>query len=224
VTSRALLVGFLAVAAWLAGGAPASGDPPRSVSSYYLARADARLCPSPMCGGIWVRLVNRSQTTCGDGSGQRECYAAEADLRGLRVAEKRRAELQRLLTEGRALARGKLVGGQVEGFPDLDVLVVSEVWTASSSPSRPRGVLHRLRDNGVRCVTTPCFSVHAARLNVGRHVDLSDVDLSRSGTPIAEQRRALAQLSDPGLIATGRVGAEGRGRTFVASQFYVRAG
>ena len=224
MTSRALLVGLLAIAAALAAGAPASGDPPRSVSSYYLARADARLCPSPMCGGIWVKLVNTSATACGDGTRRKECYAASADLSRLRIDGKGRELLQRLVTEGRAVARGKLVRGRVDGFPELDTLVVSEVWTASSSLNRARGVFHRLRDNGVRCVTTPCFSTHAARLNSGRHVNVSDVDLSRSGAPIAEQRRALAQVSGPGLIAAGRVVAEGRGRTYVASQFYVRAG
>lgn len=214
----------------LTGAAPATGDPPQSVSSYYLARADPRLCPSPMCGGIWVSLVNKGGTRCGDGIAQRECYAAEADLSRLRVDEKGRVLLQGLITEGRALARGKLVRGRVQGFSELDTLVVSEVWPASSSLNRARGVFHRLRDNGVRCVTAPCFSIHAAELNSGRHVNVSDVNLAATGAPGWERRLALAEIGrKSSLVAAGRVvrkpnaGPAGAGRTFVATQFYVRA-
>jgi hypothetical protein len=183
-----------------------------------------------MCGGIWVELVNKSATTCGDGARREECYAAAADLSRLRVDEKGRVQLQGLITEGRAVARGKLVRGRIEGFPELDALVVSEVWTASSSLARPRGVFHRLRDNGVRCVTTPCFSIHAARLNSGLHLNVSEIDLASSGAPVWERRRALDEIAGVGLIAAGRVvvdrnaGSGGPGRRYVASQFYVRAG
>ena len=223
--SRAFFAGLLAGVVLLVGAAPAASDPPRSVSSYYLGRGDPRLCPSPICGGIWVTLVNRDKTTCGDGIARPECYAASVDLRLLRNSEEARARLSQLISEGRALARGKLVRGRIDGFPELAVLVVSEVWTASSSPGRPRGVFHRLRDKGVRCVTTPCFSTHAAALNTGRHFDVSDVDLTRTGAPVEEQLRARTHslLFRGSLIASGRAVRAGTGRSFVATQFYVRA-
>ncbi|MBA3434454.1 MAG: hypothetical protein H0U08_10215 [Actinobacteria bacterium] len=227
MTSRAFVVGLLACVLLLTGIGPAASDPPRSVSSYYLARADPRLCPSPFCGGIWVRLVNREKTTCGDGAARSECYAAMADLRPMRNTEEARARLAELIGEGRALARGNLVRGLVPGFPELDVLVVSEVWTASSSRVRPRGAFYRLRDNGVRCITTPCFSTHAAVLNTGRHDDVSDVDLTRTGAPRKEQlgARTRGLLTGAGLISSGRVLRAGKGRTFIATQFYApRAG
>lgn len=225
MTSRACFVGLLAGVVLLVGAAPAASDPPRSVSSYYLARADPRLCPSPLCGGIWVKLVNRDRTTCSDGIARPECYAASVDLRLMRNTEEARGRLSQLIGEGRALARGKLVRGRVQGFPELDVLVVSEVWRASSSPARPRGVFHRLRDNGVRCVTIPCFSTHAARLNSGRHVDVSDIDLARTGAPRMEQleARIRGDFTGAGVIASGRVIRMGKGRTLVATQFYERA-
>lgn len=223
MTSRACIAGLLAGLALLLGAGPAAGDPPRGVSSYYLARADPRLCPSPFCGGIWVKLVNQEKTTCGDGGARPECYAAMADLGRLRIGEEGRARLSRLITEGRALARGKLVHGRVAGFPELDVLVVSEVWTASSSAARPQGIFRQLHDNRVRCVTTPCFSIRAAVLNTRLHADISDVDLDSSGAPMREQRRAHKRIATDGLIATGRVVREGAGRAFVATQFYVRS-
>ena len=176
-----------------------------------------------MCGGIWVDRVNTGATVCGDGVRREECYAAAADLSRLRMDEKGRVLLQGKITEGRAVVRGKLVRGLVEGFPALDTLVVTEGWAASSSLARARGTFFRVRDNGVRCVTTPCFSVRATKLNLGTHVNVSDVDLSRSGAPVAERFRAYDVLASSGLVVAGRIVREGAGRTAVASQFYVRA-
>jgi hypothetical protein len=212
-------IGTLVTAAVLLVGAPSGGsEPKRTLDSYYLARADPRLCPSPMCGGIWVELLNTGATTCGDG------YAASADLGRLRVDEKVRVQLQSLVTEGRAVARGRLVRGLVEGFPELDTMVVSEVWTASSSLRRALGVFRRLRDNGVRCVKAPCFSIRAAVLNTSRFENVSTVDLSRTGAPREERRRALEEVAGAGVLAAGRVARRpSGGRAFVATQFYVRA-
>lgn len=214
----------MTAAVLLAGAPSGASESAGGLTSYYLARADPRLCPSPMCGGIWVDLVNTSATICGDGAKQERCYTASADLSRLSIDEKGRVQLQRLITERRAVARGKLVRGLVEGFPELDTLVVSEVWAASSSLGRAVGVFRRLRDSGIRCVTTPCFSIRAAVLNTARFENVSSVDLSRTGTPRGERRRALDDVAGPGLLAAGRVARRaGGGRAFVASQFYVRA-
>jgi hypothetical protein len=216
---------MLVTAAVVLAGAPSgAGEHRAGLGSYYLARADPRLCPSPMCGGIWVDLLNTSATVCGDGARQDACYAASADLNRLRIDEKGRVQLQSLITEGRAVARGKLVRGLVEGFPELDTFVVSEVWTSSSSLARALGVFRRLRDSGIRCVTTPCFSIRAAVLNTARFENVSSVGLSRTGAPRHERRRALDDIAGPGLVAAGRVARRPNGgRAFVAAQFYVRA-
>ena len=50
-----------------------------STSTYYEARRDFRKCMYPMCGGWWVHRVNRTSTTCADGSHASECYVAEID-------------------------------------------------------------------------------------------------------------------------------------------------
>jgi hypothetical protein len=225
VVCRVVIGTFVTATVLLVAGAPsAASGPTGPLAAYYLARADPRLCPSPMCGGIWLKLLNMPATVCGDGARQEECYAASADLSRLRTDEKGRVQLQQLITEGRAVARGKLVRGLVEGFPELDTFVVSEVWTASSSPGRAQGVFRRLRDSGIRCVTTPCFSTNAAVLNTRRVEKISSVDLSRTGTPPAERRRALDGIAGRGLVAAGRIlRRPGGDHAFVATQFYVRA-
>ena len=181
-----------------------------------------------MCGGVWIRLVNRAETPCAGGA-RAECYVAELDLSTLRVSEETRARLGGLVSSGRALARGTVVTGRIEGFPDLATLVVSDVWTASSSPSKPVGVFRLLRDNGVRCIAAPCFSIHAARLNGPVHTNVSDVRLETTGAPAGERRKALGRIATSGLIAAGTIvsepnaGPAGPGSTFVATQFYVKA-
>jgi hypothetical protein len=117
---RIALLGAVAVAL-AAGAIPASADPPQSVSSYYLVRQDPRLCPSPRCGGLWVRLVNQRLTRCGDGTRRRECYAAVVHLSPLRLEEREALRLAGLISAGRALVRGTLVpeaAGRIVRVPD----------------------------------------------------------------------------------------------------------
>ena len=222
------LAGVLATALLLAGAAPAAGKPKPVASPYYLARGDPRLCPSPVCGGLFVHLVNRSRSVCGDGARRPACYVASADLSALDVATQRRSEIAGLLAQGRALARGRLARGLVPGFPQLDTLVVTEIWRSSSSARLPSGTFRRLADNGVRCVAAPCFSTDADALDRSGRVTVSRVRLAGVGATTPERNRALALIATGELIASGgvvvvpRAGPAGAGRVFVASQFYVQ--
>jgi hypothetical protein len=224
VVSLGLVAGIL----FLAGALPASGAVPAHSASYYLARGDPRLCPSPLCGGLFAHLVNRRATPCGDSVRRLACYVASLDLSSLGLGEQAQARLERLVADGRALVRGTIVRRRVPGFPQLDVLRASEVWPASSSQSLPTGEFRRFRDHGTRC-TNPCLSIDTAMLNSSRHGSVSRVDLHGVGASRAEQRGALQALGRNGLIATGRMAAErhlsraGRARAFVATQFYVEA-
>jgi hypothetical protein len=223
----------LAAAALLCSVVPAGASPqPLPVSPYYLGRGDPRLCPSPQCGGLFIHLVNRSRTICGDGLRRPACYVAAADLGRLGVSDARRSALMGSISAGRALVRGVLVRGRVPGFPQLDTLVVTEVWLASRSPQAPTGTFRRLHDNGVRCIAAPCFSTDALTLNPRRassRATVSQVDLSRTGASPGAQRRALTLVARGDLIAAGTIvavpnaGPAGTGRALVASQLYTRA-
>ncbi len=48
--------------------------------AFFTARPDFRKCATPMCGGYFVKAVNKKRTRCADGTEQRECYVAELDL------------------------------------------------------------------------------------------------------------------------------------------------
>src|SRR5574337_734096 len=205
-----LLVGGPAPAATGSPGhVPAPSGSPRvhglPSSSFFLARGDPRLCPSPMCGGLFVHLVNRSRTTCGDGGRRPACYVARADLSRLGLSDATRIRLESVVAAGRALVRGTVVRGRVPGFPELDTLVASEVWPASSAPRAPTGVFRRVSDNHVRCVVAPCFSTDATALNRGGTVTLSGVGLAGVGATAAERARALAAVARGRLTVAGRI-------------------
>lgn len=43
---------------------------------YFTARPDYRKCVAPLCGGYFVKAVNKKLTSCADGTRQPECYVA----------------------------------------------------------------------------------------------------------------------------------------------------
>jgi hypothetical protein len=206
----------LALAAVIAlGCAVAASGAPRPAAALYLVRPDPRMCPSPLCGGWWVRQVNHAVTTCGDASRSRECYVARADgipetLRGTRA--------------GTLLVRGRVLPATAGGFSRLVVLAA---WRPAGE-SAPAGTTFRVVDNGVRCVTAPCFSLTAAVLETTRSVTLSDLDLDPVGAGPGDLRRARAAVTQGGLIVTGRVrtvadaGPAGAGRVLVATEVWLR--
>ena len=213
------------LAAGLAGTAAAHS--PNGTATYFRLRADARLCPSPLCGGWWASRVNRADTVCGNGIVSDECYAASLDLSALKLTDERQVALERAFATGTPLLRGRLERRPTSGPPPidkLDTLVVTEVWLRYGQ-AKTSGAVYRVEDNGVRCVRAPCFWLHASVLNRTAHLNVSSLGLAASGASLAAVRRARAVLDDTGVIAAGRVvaGAPARGRTLRVAAFWLRA-
>ncbi|MDH4346024.1 MAG: hypothetical protein OEW31_06800 [Thermoleophilia bacterium] len=209
--STALLAVVVVLAPGGSAGAQGSG-------TLYLVRPDPRLCPSPLCGGAWVRRVNHAVTRCADGSVQRECYVARVSG----VPEK--------LTSARAgstLVRGRLVPAGLDGFPGLGALAATAAWRPAG-PRPPTGTTFRVRDNGVRCVTTPCFSLTAQAVEGGGRATLSGLDLTRAGVTRRDEAQAWRVVTRGGLLVTGtvrrvpRAGPAGTGRALRATQVWLR--
>jgi len=120
------------------------------------------------------------QPSCRGGKPQPACYVASVDLSALPPDARARAEAA--LAGGRVLIRGRITVGSVPRFPSLGRLVATEAWlSATTGPGA--GTVYRIVDNGVRCITTPCFSLRASALNTARRVALSDLDLAPVGAP-----------------------------------------
>jgi hypothetical protein len=222
VISRVAVLAFLAVALAQIGVPSASGDTKVRAPLHYVGRADQRLCPSPMCGGIWLQAVNGAKPRCRAPVGG-GCYVTGLSFPEPSPDERRRARLTALVANGHGLVQGRITPAHIEGFPELRALHVEGIWRAAGTGS-PNGVVRLLRDNGVRCVRQPCFSTQAGALNRDTAVNVSSVDLSRTGASSAERRWARKLLATRHLIAAGRIVREADGgRTFVATRLYFRA-
>ncbi len=204
-----------------------SADTLAESSTYFRLQADLRLCPSPLCGGAFASRVNQALTQCADGSARTQCYVSEVDYSHLGLSGDRLTSFQAAALAGRALLRGVILPGPSFGNSGpLGKLAVSEGWLAATNTA-PEGPFFRVRDNGLRCITTPCFSIHEHRLNTLQHRDISSVDLSRKGASAAKVEAGLAAINAASLLVAGinllgETGPAGKGVELVASQFYLR--
>lgn len=134
-------------------------DPENSANStYFRVRRDARDCAAPQCGGFFVQRVNRPITNCGDGTAQAECYVASLDTSRLQLDQAADAQLKN--NAEIFLLRGTIEGDKVPG----GTLRVSEAWQGHAG-TQPSGSYLRATNNGMVCITYPCMSYDAARLN-----------------------------------------------------------
>ncbi|MBA2641990.1 MAG: hypothetical protein H0U82_03550 [Actinobacteria bacterium] len=196
----ALPAGLVVAAALIVALFPAAGQsgppPPKLVgSSQYVVRPDPRLCPSPICGGYWVALANRSRTRCADGAVRPRCYVA------LAVDEKRQP-LQTGMSDG-TLVRADIDPWTFQGFGNLGALVVADVRAPIGRGTK--GTYFKVRDLGIRCIRAPCFSLGAAKLNRPVKVTVSSLDLTLATRLPKEWKRAEKELTAAGLFLLGRV-------------------
>ena len=200
-TAIALVAGALGIVALSAGDADAKP------AAQYVVHADPRLCPSPLCGGYWVALANRSRTRCHDGLLRPRCYVASA------------WPASRTIHDG-ALVQGGIAVQSVQGFGRLGLLIATDVRNPVGAAAS--GSFFRLRDIGVRCIREPCFSIRASRLNGRGTAMVSGLDLSQ--TKLSMEHQATLELLGDGLFAAGRIAStEDGGRGFRASRIYLRA-
>lgn len=195
----------------------AAPDALSTTSTFYSIRPDLRRCASPRCGGFFVKRVNLSSTRCANGRFMNECYVAEIDWH--------------LLTQvdpARALIRGNIVLKRIESFDNLGVLSVTESWQAAGD-NKPAGTFYRVRDRGLRCITSPCPTHHEAKLNSTLSRNIAGVDFSGAGAAESEIGTASAAMTGPdGILVAGShasvTGPAGKAETLKATQFYLRAG
>ena len=191
------------------GPAPLAGS-----GEYYLVRRDVRRCVSPLCGGYFVKRVNQSRTRCANGRRMSECYVAEIDWKG-----------QPEVDPGKALVRGDIIARRFPRFGNLGALRVTESWQ-SPSDKPATDTFYRARDRGVRCITHPCLSHTATRLNFNITTNVAGVELLPAD---ADGSEAAAAMTNPeGVMVAGYFspvrGPAGRAQTLKATKFYMRLG
>ncbi|MGZ5481615.1 MAG: DUF6748 domain-containing protein [Pyrinomonadaceae bacterium] len=189
-------------------------EPLAGSGEYYFVRQDRRRCISPLCGGYFVKRVNQSRTRCANGRRMSECYVAEIDWKG-----------QPEVDPGKALLRGDVVARRFARFGNLGALRVTESWQ-SPNGKPATGTIYRVRDRGVRCITHPCLTHTATRLNLKLSTNVAGVDLAAAG---ADGSEAAAAMTNPdGVMVAGYFspvrGPAGRAQILKATKFYLLSG
>ena len=191
---------------------------------YAFSHRDLRMCPSPVCGGMFVREVNSFLTLCSDGMLSTECYVANLDLFLLGLQDNDVSRVQTAFAAKAALIRGSF-GPFSPDFSAVSVLVASEAWEEKGT-ARPGKIPALFLDNGTRCITEPCFWIDASILNVPFFGTFSGLDLDSSGAAAEDIQEGYRGLSSTGIIANGHLrltsGPAGEGFSFEASRFYLK--
>ena len=120
---------------------------------YYTFKKDYRRCMTPRCGGYWIKAVNIPETVCPDGTigGENGCYVAGFDLNGIELTSN-----DIVLGEFRKQQYGRIFA---------DHLNLDSAFTPVLSESVPYDQISLIQDNGIRCITTPCYSQQIATVN-----------------------------------------------------------
>jgi hypothetical protein len=197
-----------------------------STYTYFSVRRDYRRCIAPLCGGFWVKRVGRDTTRCADGKWRNECYVFDMDMSALDLSEQDISNYNQALAEERGVVRASLLSQTIMGFAKIGRLEVSEAFSAASSAAAT-GVFYRVRDNGIRCISSPCFSLEAAKLNSPSKRNLSSLGLDALAVDDETLAAAWDAIADDYVIVAGfthqvKAAAKKKGIELRASQVYLR--
>lgn len=186
-------------------------DPKDTANSiYFRARADEN-------GGIYVTRVNRLLTTCADGQVLPECPVAQLDTTQLQIDQAADAEL-------RAHLDLFLLRGTIAGSPSTwGIFRATEAWQGHPGTTAI-GTYMRATSTDIVCITYPCMSYLAARLNSDQPPEsVAGVNLDRIGNG---GRDGYTQLHTPEgvLVAaelTSVTGPAGTANALDATEYYL---
>lgn len=176
-------------------------------SFFFSVREDIRDCAYPMCGGYWVKRVNRNVTLCSDGQYRKECYVVDMDWNDSDFPEQQAYELERLSST--IIFRGTLTDMYFEPTDTIfHILSITEVWMSATDKEISlliEGVFFRITDSGIRCYTTPCASFNSSRLNSFLSFPIHELDLSASLASEEQIAEAISTIfnSEDGLLVFG---------------------
>lgn len=193
-----------------------------TASEVFTARPDYRKCAAPLCGGYFVKLVNKKLTQCADGSLKEECYVASINYGNgpINAGTISVANKTPLLVIGAILPKADTTAGVLGVFHAKDAY-------RSATQNTAVGNFYGVTNNGIVCITTPCFSYDEVLLNTDNRITkLSDVNLEMSGASPDDITWAHQLLANGAtLYAAGKnqkyQGFAGTGVRLVAQQFYL---
>ena len=189
-----------------------SGTPDRLLNgayTYYEVIADLRKCPSPLCGGWFLKRLNRDTTRCVDGRAAESCYAPVLDWSEANLSVDQQSKLIDAATKDATtsgvygIVRGVFAPTNTTPRPELGRFVISEAWVAEGA-GVSEGAFVRVKDNGLRCLVAPCPSLTETTLNTPRTTNIAELDWTPSGLSDREIEGLTGLLSSPdGILIAG---------------------
>jgi hypothetical protein len=176
--------------------------------TYFELAGDTRRCAYPLCGGLWLDRLNATKTTCHDNSKSERCYTPVLDFSesGLDQAQQDllRGSAGKGALEGVfAIVRGRFAKKNTDTpMPNLGRFIVTEAWVAVGE-GQSEGVFAKIKDNGIRCITTPCNSTTEYALNSSRTADIAEVDFAAGDLSDAAVEGLVGDLAEGGFIVAG---------------------
>lgn len=186
---------------------------------YFLARQDFRKCAAPLCGGIFVKQVNHKRLRCPDGRFRNECYVGTPDWSKLGVNP-----FGALPEPG--FDSEVLLKGTIDYTIELGGFTAEKAYFAAGT-REPSGTFYGVENNGIVCITSPCFSFDQYTLNSKKEVGrISDLDLTRTGASEKEITLAYELMAEGETVLMAGVNRRvrqfaGIGVKLVVSQFYL---
>jgi len=177
--------------------------------TYYEVTADLRKCPSPLCGGWFLKRLNRDTTICADGQEAESCYTPVLDWSEANLSEEQQSKLLDAAAKDATssgvfgILRGEFAPTNTTPRPELGRFVISEAWVAEGD-GVSEGAFVRVKDNGLRCLVAPCPSLTETTLNTPRTTDIAELDWTPSGLSAREIEGLTELLFSPaGILVAG---------------------
>jgi hypothetical protein len=167
---------------------------------YVVTRQDFRKCASPMCGGVFVKAVNKTKTKCFDGTNQEDCYVGEIDVANTGATGDEAVTVRSHLTAGTFLASGSIAllqGG-------IGKLVVQKAYEPASSTAAT-GTFYLVQPSGITCVQAPCPSLRTNKLNGTAQRNITDLDFTQLGISAEAQSELVTTAFQNNLIVAGTI-------------------
>jgi hypothetical protein len=224
--NRKLLLGVgLSALAPLLGGCLAGDDGSTSTEddlsassrSYVTLTRDTRKCAAPMCGGYWVKDVNRKTGPT---------YVSDLDFSssGLEDAD---VEKVREAPAEELVLRGKL--GPKESAHGTRPFIVSEAYRGLPGVTPVAGeIFYQAQDRkpAISCFTAPCPNEVATKLNSTAKTYFSGYAVKRAAAAFVNQEWLIERIEHHGAVVAasivdGQVFAGGPEQVLDASQVYL---
>lgn len=150
--------------------------------AYFEISADLRKCAWPVCGGWFVNRLNQGLTRCHDGRYAPTCYTPVLDWSEIKLSDSKKDVLLDACNKD-AVSQGvfAIVSGRIDPLnsttpsPTMGRFVINEAWVAVNE-ALSGGAFVRVKDNGIRCITSPCPSVTETTLNMPQIANISEID------------------------------------------------